>query len=133
MRSLTKSAARTHATEEDPRLRGRTYSIPFEDVWQSALRIIGGEFRRAHVVSVDDVTGDISVEVGVIIPRATLDVAIRITLDDDAQTRVDMRVIARDRRFDLGASRRLILRFFALLDKALSELDPARDSLPLAS
>ena len=103
----------------DPRLRGRTYAIPFEDVWQSALTLTGGGLSRwtRHEADGDE---------GVILASATSlggavhDIMVRITLDENAQTRVDASAQARKPLTNFGRSRRRLRRFFRALDTALA-------------
>lgn len=110
--------AATAPTAADPRLRGRTYAIPFEDVWQAALRLAAGGLPRWSLRSHDDGAGVIHAQArgltGVI-----HGIVIRIVLDDDAQTRVDAEAVAEGSR-DLGAARRRLIRFFTALDRAVS-------------
>jgi hypothetical protein len=114
--------AQTSVHSPDPALRGRTCAIPFEGVWQSALRLAGGGIRGWTVVSADDESGEILAMAHGIF-GAVHDIAINVVLDADAQTRVDARAAAR-RAPDLGRSRRRLLRFFRALDHALAGLPP---------
>jgi hypothetical protein len=112
--------AQTSPESADPALCGRTYAIPFEAVWQAALRLAGGELRGWRVVAADDQAGEIlAVSRGVF--GAMHDIAIDIVLDADAQTRADARAAARSAP-DFGRSRRRLLRFFRSLDRALARL-----------
>lgn len=101
----------------DARLRGRTYAIPFETVWQAACTLAGGGLRGWQLASADDhdgiITGTADPMVG-----AGHDVTIRISLDADAQTRVDAEATARKPATDLGRSVRCLHRFFRALDRA---------------
>ena len=110
----------TGPANPDPLLGGRTYTIPFETVWQAALTLADGGLRGWRVVRADDVPGVIQAEV---IPRWigwTGDVLVDVGLDDEAQTRVDMVCSSRDATRDLGTSRRRVVRFFQELDRALA-------------
>lgn len=109
--------AATAPDAPEPALRSRTYAVPFEDVWQAALALAGGRlrgFRGWAVASADDHDGVIGATA-----RGALsgehDIDIRIGLDADAQTFVDVEVVAR-RGPDLGRSRRRLLRFLRSLD-----------------
>ena len=100
----------------DARLRGRTYAVPFERVWQAALALAGA---RWHVLHADDVEGVIRAEARRPIFRAIDDVTILVGLDEDAQTRVDALSAARQGFTDFGANARRVRRFFRRLDRAL--------------
>ena len=119
LRNLTVASAATSVEAEDPCLRGRTYGIPFETVWQAARSLAGGNLRRWKLVAEDDHEGLISAISRRRLGRKVHDVTIRITLDPDAQTRVDMVATARDRRGGFCSSRRRIRRFFGALDSTL--------------
>lgn len=117
-RALSRNHAETLIDDLDPRLRGRTYAIPFEKVWQAANKLAGGGLRGWKIVSSDDYEGVITAEVRSLFGSVD-DVVIRITLDENAQTRVDMESRARKRAADLGASARRIGRFMRILDRRL--------------
>jgi hypothetical protein len=119
--ALTTNSAETSVAADDPRLRGRTYAIPFEDVWRATLALVGGGLRGWHLVSADDETGRIVAEATTMVFRLVDDVNIHIRLDDDAQTRVDLRSVSRTGRADLGTNTRRIGNFCARLDGVLSE------------
>jgi hypothetical protein len=116
-RALTRVAAETSPDADDPRLRGRTYAVPFEEVWQAALALARGGLRGCRLRSADDLAGIINVEAANALLRSTDDVRIRISLDQNAQTRVDARSALRRGRADLGTNARRLARFFALLDR----------------
>jgi hypothetical protein len=81
------------------------------------------------VVRADDVPGVIQAEVAPLLWGWTGDALVRIGLDAQAQTRVEMVCSSRGARNDLGTSRRRTIRFFRALDEALSSIDiriPAR-------
>jgi len=118
-KALGDGGAETRPDANDPRFRGRTYAIPFEDVWQAALALlekVGCALRLAN-----DRDGIIIAEASAVFPRRIDDVTISVVLDKNAQTRVDMRSIARDGKSDLGANARRVTRFFELLDRRLAE------------
>lgn len=118
IRALTRNQAETSAHARDPRLLGRTYAVPYETIWQAALTLAGGGLRGWSVRSADDLAG-------VINARAKsrflgyADIRIRVSLDENAQTRVDGRSITRSRRVDLGSNGRRLERFFRELDRQL--------------
>lgn len=118
--------AATAPWHEDPRLRGRTYAIPFEDVWQAALHIAGGGARGWRVVHSDDEAGLITAEVTTLLLRRVHDATIRIVLDEDAQTRVDAFVGSRKGSYDLGANARMLRGFFRRLNSDVPARHAAR-------
>jgi hypothetical protein len=109
----------TTRNASDPRLRGRTYAIPFENVWQAALKLTGGGLSRWTRHEADDDEGVILASV-TSLTGAVHDIMVRITLDENAQTRVDASAQARKPLTDLGRSRRRLRRFFRALDTALA-------------
>jgi hypothetical protein len=116
--------AQTSANAADPELRGRTYAIPFDAVWQATLRLAGGGLRGWTVIAADDTAGSVFATARGL-TGAMHDIGIEVILDDDAQTRVDARAAAR-RAPDLGRSRRRLLRFFRALDRGLQQLPRRR-------
>ena len=120
-RALTSNVAETAQAHEDPRLRGRTYAIPFEDVWSAARALATVGLRGWRLVSADDEAGVMNVEATTRLRRRIDDVVIRITLDENAQTRVDARSAARTGSGDLGRNARRLGRFFRALDEAVVE------------
>lgn len=119
-RGLSQNRARTDPWSEDGRLRGRTYAIPFDDVWTQSLRIANERIRGWTVVDEDDQRGVIEVESATRLWRFVDDVHISVGLDEDAQTRVDMTSASRVGRGDLGRNPRTIGRFLRELDRALA-------------
>lgn len=117
--ALTRNRAATGHDHWDPRLRGRTYPIPFERVWQAALALAGGELRRWRIVQADDYEGVIDAEARTFLMRYVDDVRIHIYLDEDAQTRVDLVSQSRRGRGDLGTNARRAARFLRALDRKL--------------
>lgn len=118
-RALTRNVAETRPDERDPRLRGRTYAIPFHEVWNTALRLADGELPRWRIVTADDQEGEIRAEATTRVFRFVDDVTIRMGLDRDGQTRVDLRSASRTGRIDFGTNARRIRRFCRALDTAL--------------
>lgn len=110
----------TEASHPDPELRGRTYAIPFDAVWTAALSLAGGGLSRWGVVRADDGPGVIQAEVRPRLWGEPVDVLVRVGLDPDAQTRVDVVASSRGQRRDLGASRRQVIRFLQALDRVLA-------------
>jgi uncharacterized protein (DUF1499 family) len=95
------------------------YGIPFEKVWSEALRMAGGGIRGWSIRRASDQDGRIEAEVVRLFTRSIDDVEVRITLDADGQTRVDVTSRSRSQRPDLGANRRRILRFLREMDSRL--------------
>ncbi len=121
---LTSNQAATDARTEDPRLTGRTYAISFDKVWSGALNLAGSK-RGWSITHSDDAIGFIHAEVTTLMFRFVDDVEIRIFLDEDAQTRVDLLSASRKGKADLGTNARRIGRFLRRLDRHL-EAGPER-------
>lgn len=115
---LSTNAVSTSADAQDHRLRGRTYAIPFERVWATALAL-ATERKGWTVIRADDQDGLIQAEVRTRLLRFVNDVTIRVALDPNAQTRVDLTSVSRRGRGDLGANARRVGRFLRLLDRRL--------------
>lgn len=131
LRGFIENQAATNPGASDPRLRGRTYAIPFEDVWQASISLSRGRLRGWSLVSADDTSGAIEVLARTTVLGFEDDVRIAIGLDENAQTRVDVEVVSRNQRRDLGRTRRSIGRFLRRLDRHLAVrpdqiLDPTR-------
>lgn len=109
------ATVRTSPDHADARLTGRTYAIPFEDVWQGALRIIGSR-KRWTLDSADDQEGVIVASVKAIHTRFDSSVRLRIGLDDDGQTRVDAATDMPRAFADMGLNARRIAGFLRALD-----------------
>ena len=130
-RGLTESAAETHPGTPDRKLRGRTYAIPFDAVWNAALELADGGLSRCTVVRADDREGFIDARRTSLFLRRIDDVRIEVGLDENGQTRVDLSAASRQGRPDLGRNPRTIGRFLKLLDRRLDVrpeqiLDPTR-------
>jgi hypothetical protein len=113
------ASAGTSPEAADHDLRGRTYAIPFERVWQAARSLAGGGLWRWRLVDEDDHDGILHAEVDSWILAPALVVTIVIGLDENGQTRVDAAATPRTARRDLGACRRAVLRFCRRLDRAV--------------
>ncbi|HEX7117609.1 MAG TPA: DUF1499 domain-containing protein [Longimicrobiales bacterium] len=118
--ALTQGAVATSATATDPRLRGRTYAIPFDRVWTEALALTDGGLKRWRLLHADDHEGIILADATTALLRSTTGITINIVLDENAQTRVDAKAANRSGRADLGASARQLARFFRALDSAVA-------------
>jgi len=129
--SATRGRAETHPRAPDPRLRGRTYAITFDRVWNAALGLAGGGLPRWRVLKSDDEKGAIHAEALTTVLRRPCDVRIRIGLDSNGQTRVDVRAALAAGKHDWGSNARRIQRFMEALDAKLAAtpaqiLDPTR-------
>lgn len=123
---LTRNVAFTAPAAQDERLRGRTFAIPFEDVWQASLTLVDGGLRRWRLLEFDDREGIIRGIANGRLKRFTSAVTIRVSLDVDAQTRVDGLSASRSGRMDLGVNARRLDRFFRALDAAMAEATSRR-------
>ncbi len=121
VRGFTRNVAFTTPEAEDPRMRGRTYAIPFEEVWQASLHLVDGGLRRWELLEADDREGIVRGVAGSLLDRFSSAVTIRITLDFNAQTRVDALSAARTGRYDLGSNARKLRKFFRALDRTLGK------------
>lgn len=108
----------THRQSTDPRLRGRTYAIPYERVWSAALAL-ATESPRWTVLRADDQLGEIEAEARTRFLGFVDDVTIHVGLDADAQTRIDAISQSRTGTKDFGVNARRLGRFFKALDRAL--------------
>lgn len=115
-RGLTHNRAFTDDESPDPRLRPRTYAVPFAVVWDAALEIARGTPGWAVTAS-DSLAGEIVAEATTRMWKLVDDVWIRISLDEDGQTRVDVTSASRVGRADLGTNARRIARFLHALDR----------------
>lgn len=111
--------AATDAGSSDAALRGRTYAISFDRVWREALALASVGMPGWSVFGSDDGEGIIQAEVRGRLLALPSEVVVWIGLDVDAQTRVDLRSVARSARIDLGTNRRRVRAFCRALDGAL--------------
>jgi uncharacterized protein (DUF1499 family) len=116
--ALTQNTAQTSEEADDPRLRGRTYVIPFARVWDEIIEMIESA-PRWTLVSADEGTGLIHAEARTLVFRFVDDIRFKLKLDQNALTRVDMWSASRVGRGDLGTNARRIRRFFRHLDRRL--------------
>ena len=82
--------AGTRPDHEDSTLRGRCYAIPYQLVWVEAVRLVNSQSPRWNLLEANDQTGCLRAESTSVLFRSVDDVKIRIQLDSDAQTRVDL-------------------------------------------
>ena len=119
-KGFTERAARTSPDSNDPVLSGRTYAIPFDPVWTSALDLASGRLRGWTVVGSDDQLGVIRADVrGPLLPLKA-SVLVAVTLDPNGQTRVDMSALGNHRGGDLRVNYHRIRRFLSSLDRVLN-------------
>lgn len=111
---------RTDPGAPDARLRGRRYAIPFERVWAASYRLVSGGLPHWGLTWEDDRSGVLEGRVPQRILRPAGHVRVRVFLDADAQTCVQMAAGPVSGGRDLGTSRRRILRFFDALDAELT-------------
>lgn len=117
-RALRSNRAFTDPEADDPRLRSRVYTVPFREVWEAALGV-AGELRGWKVTASNPRSGEIAAEATTTLWRFTDDVWIRVSLDEDGQTRVDMTSQSRTGSADLGANARRIARFLHGLERRI--------------
>lgn len=117
-KALTENSVKTDAKAEDPRLRGRTYVVPFAKVWDEMLEMIAAKSRWT-LIRADEGAGLIHAEAKSLLFRFVDDVRIKLKLDQNALTRVDMWSASRGGRGDFGVNRRRIVRWFRDLDRRL--------------
>ena len=120
MSAASRRTVETAPDHVDPRLRGRTYAIPFEQVWQATVAVAGG-LHGWKVVQSDDYDGIIHAEARTLVRGRIYDVNIRISLDENAQTRVDLTSVGRTGFFDWGGNARRVARFCRKLDDRLAK------------
>jgi hypothetical protein len=117
--ALREDRAVTDPASPDSRLVGRTYAIPFEQVWNAAAALAKEGMRGWTVSSTDDLAGLIIASTATRILSTRDDVRVRIGLDQNGQTRVDVSSKSRTERASLGRHRRAIARFLERLDRRL--------------
>ena len=118
-KGLALQEVRTSVDSDDPGLAGRTYAIPFAAVWDAATALAGGRLRGWRIARADDEIGIVMADVkGPLLPMEA-NVSVYVTLDANAQTRVDMWARGLHRGWGFGVHQRRVRRFFDALDRAL--------------
>jgi hypothetical protein len=117
--AFTRNRAQTHPRHSDPRLRGRTYAIPYARVWAEATAMASGELRGWTLLEADEDLGFFKAEAKTPVFGFVDDVHFSISLDENAQTRVDMTSESRKGKGDLGTNARRIRKFLKLLDRRI--------------
>jgi hypothetical protein len=107
----------TNPQHADPRLHGRTYAIPFEDVWQGALRIIREKSKRWSLDTADDQEGVINADIRGLYKKLNGTMVVHVVLDRNGQTRVDAHARTPAAFTDFGVNARRVDRFFRNLDR----------------
>ena len=116
--ATTRNRIETDPWSDDPRLLGRTYAIPFNQVWLACLELVT-TWNRWELLQTDDIEGLIQVRCTTAVFRFKDDIEIRVLLDENALTRVDLQSQSIKNRYDLGVNTRRIGRFLVRLDKLL--------------
>ena len=117
--ALWENQAHTHPEHPDRSLRGRTYALPFARVWAAAADMASAGLRGWTVVMADEDLGTLQARCQTLVFHATHDVEIRVSLDENGQTRVDMSSAARGNTGGLGYHARRIRGFFRVLDNRI--------------
>lgn len=92
--------------------------MPYDSVWNLALELARSRAGWSVTAS-DDIEGMIRVEARTLVLRQVDDVEIRVRLDPDGQTRVDMTSTSRRAGTDLGTNARRVDFFFRALERRL--------------
>ncbi len=122
--------AATHPHHPDPRLRGRTYVIPYARVWRGVVELASGGMRGWRLAAADEDRGVVEAEIPQPLFRTVDRVEIRVRLDENALTRVDVASASPRGGLPWGRHRRRIRRFLQALDRRLgagpgSVVDPS--------
>ena len=105
-------------TERHEEAAGRVYAIPFHDVWDAALRV-GEELRGWRVEDRDPRAGTLELQTLDRLGYRPLPASIRLWLDEEGQTRLEVRIAEESRPRLLPSARSRIRRFLRSLDRAL--------------
>jgi hypothetical protein len=97
---------------------GRTYTVPFADVWDAATADIQAR-RGWEIVHADEERGLLTVVCRSRLRRSSDDLSVWVHLDEYGLTRVDARAGSREGRLSPGANRRRVLELLESLDEAL--------------
>lgn len=123
-RALTTNRAETDPRSDDPRLKGRTYAIPYDQVWTACVDLVQRS-RGWTILHSNDLDGFVRVRCQTPFFKFLDDVEIRVSLDDNAMTRVDITSESRKGRADFGVNTRRIGRFLRGLDRKLEAKEGA--------
>lgn len=97
---------------------GRTYTVPFAEVWDAATADIRGR-RGWEIVHADEERGLLTVVCRSRLRRSSDDLSVWVRLDEYGLTRVDARAGSREGRLSPGANRRRVVELLGALDEAL--------------
>jgi hypothetical protein len=104
---------RTHPHHVDPTLKGRTYAIPFTRVWRGVSELAGGKLRGWSTLEADEDDGILRAECVSLVFKKVDDIEIRLSLDENALTRVDASGSPRE---ETGGTRRVTKRIRTLFN-----------------
>lgn len=97
---------------------GRTYAVPFADVWDALVRDIRRR-RGWRLVHADEELGLLTALCRSVRPRRPDDLSVWVALDENGLTSVEVRSASRGPGGDLGANRRRVRSLLARLDRAV--------------
>jgi len=98
----------------------RTYAVPFDGIWRIAVSLAEGGLAGWRLTRADDGSGVIEARREQALLRREVVVRIRIGLDENAQTRVDLDAHGVEGREEPRACRRAIAQFLERLDAKVS-------------
>ena len=117
---LTSRSTASSTDPGDPGSLGVTYGIPFATVWDIVVALADGGLRGWSLTSRDEVAGIVEARVrGRILPFPAT-VVIVVSLDENAQTLVEISAESLRGGGDLGVNARRIQRFRIALERALA-------------
>ena len=105
-------------TERHEETAGRVYAIPFHDVWDGVLRV-GEELRGWSVGDRDSRAGTLELQTLDTLGYRPLPASIRLWLDEEGQTRLEVRISEERRPLLLPSARSRLRRFLRSLDRTL--------------
>lgn len=97
---------------------GRTYTVPFAEVWDAATADIRAR-RGWEIVHADEERGLLTIVCRSRLRRGSDDLSVWVRLDEFGLTRVDARACSREGRASPGANRRRVVEFLEALDETL--------------
>lgn len=115
----TRQAKRDGMDSVDAELRGRTYAIPFGTIWQALVTLTSGTLRGWRIAYKDEHLGVIEARVRNMWRPAPARAMISIGLDANAQTCLDVSVIATDETVNGETNPRRLRRLIEALDRML--------------
>lgn len=119
-RAVTNQAERKSVDPVDAELRGRTYAIPFSTVWDALVTLASGRLRGWKILYEDAHAGVIEARVRNLLRPLPAKAMIRVGLDANAQTCVDVTVAANDDTGDAETNPRRLRRLIDAMDRLLS-------------